>query len=98
MTSRDFDEARYLEPVILLFRPLQLIDKGLQRDEAYRVVQKAAGTAWETRSHLRSVLSHTPEVTSRFRATELDDFFDEARYLEHVDHVIKRLDEIEIAP
>ncbi|HEX2149064.1 MAG TPA: lyase family protein, partial [Actinomycetota bacterium] len=76
---------------------LKLIDKGLQRDEAYRVVQKAAGTAWETRSHLRSVLSSTPEVTSRFRATELDDLFDEARYLEHVDHVIKRLDEIEIS-
>jgi adenylosuccinate lyase len=75
---------------------LKLIDKGLQRDEAYRVVQKAAGTAWETRSHLRSVLSHAPEVTSRFRATELDDLFDEARYLEHVDHVIKRLDEIQL--
>ena len=76
---------------------LHLIDSGMQRDEAYRVVQKAAATAWETRSHLRSVLSDTPEVTSRFRAGELDDFFDEARYLEHVDHVIKRLDEIEIA-
>ena len=74
---------------------LHLIDKGMQRDEAYRVVQKAASTAWETRTHLRAVLSNTPEVTSRFRATELDDFFDEARYLEHVDHVIKRLDEIE---
>jgi adenylosuccinate lyase len=75
---------------------LKLIDKGLQRDEAYRIVQKAAATAWETGTHLRAVLSNTPEVTSRFRATELDDFFDEARYLEHVDHVIKRLDEIEI--
>jgi adenylosuccinate lyase len=76
---------------------LKLIDKGLQRDEAYRIVQKAAGAAWETGTHLRAVLSNTPEVISRFRAPELDDLFDEARYLEHVDQVIKRLDEIEIA-
>ena len=74
---------------------LHLIDAGMQRDDAYRVVQRAAAAAWETRTHLRAVLSNAPEVTSRFRATDLDDFFDEARYLEHVDHVIKRLDEIE---
>ncbi len=76
---------------------LHLIDSGMPRDDAYRLVQKGAVAAWETRTHLRSVLSNTPEVTSRFRATELDDFFDEARYLEHVDHVIKRLDQIVIA-
>ena len=74
---------------------LSLIDKGMQRDEAYRVVQKASATAWSTRAHLRTVLSNTPEVTARMGPTTIDDVFDEERYLEHVDYVIERLASIE---
>jgi len=59
------------------------------------VVQKASATAWETHSHLRGVLSNTPEVTSMLGPVELDDVFDEERYLEHVGHAIDRLKEIE---
>ncbi len=70
---------------------LKLIDAGMQRDEAYRVVQEASRVAWENQVHLRSVLSQTPEVTSRMRATQIDDVFDEERYLEHVDQAIDRL-------
>ncbi|MGQ0680425.1 MAG: adenylosuccinate lyase [Actinomycetota bacterium] len=77
---------------------LQLIDSGMERDEAYRVVQKASTTAWETRSHLRSVLSNTPQVTSRLGPVQLDDVFDEQRYLEHVDQAIDGLSRIESAP
>jgi adenylosuccinate lyase len=74
---------------------LKLIDTGMERDEAYRVVQKASATAWSTRSHLRSVLSNTPEVTSRLGPATIDDLFDEERYLEHVDFAIDRLKTIE---
>ena len=74
---------------------LGLIEKGMPRNDAYRVVQKASATAWETHSHLRGVLSNTPEVTSRLGPVELDDVFDEERYLEHVGHAIDRMKEIE---
>lgn len=75
---------------------LKLIDKGMQRDEAYRVVQKAAGSAWEARTHLRAVLSNTPDVTSKLGPVEIDDVFDEERYLEHVDGAIDGLKGIEV--
>lgn len=74
---------------------LKLIDRGMQRDEAYRVVQKASSGAWEAKMHLRTTLSAVQEVTSRMSPAEIDDVFDEERYLEHVDHVINRLSEIE---
>lgn len=73
---------------------LHLLDRGMPRDEAYRVVQHACSTAWEKGMHLRTVLSSTPEVTSRMSPAQIDDVFDEARYLEHVDQVIGRLDGI----
>ncbi|MEX2588214.1 MAG: adenylosuccinate lyase [Actinomycetota bacterium] len=77
---------------------LKLIDRGMQRDEAYRVVQKASSGAWQAQMHLRTTLSSIPEVTTRLSPAELDDVFDEERYLEHVDHIINRLAEIEGGP
>ncbi|MBW3591962.1 MAG: adenylosuccinate lyase [Actinobacteria bacterium] len=74
---------------------LKLIDRGMQRDEAYRVVQKSSSGAWQARMHLRTTLSSIPEVTTRMSPAEIDDVFDEERYLEHVDHIINRLSEIE---
>src|SRR5207237_7224747 len=41
----------FSQPVLLA-----LVDAGLARDDAYRIVQEAARTAWEQRRPLREVL------------------------------------------
>ncbi len=62
---------------------LALVDAGLTRDQAYRIVQRDARTAWEERRPLRAVLEDDPEVT--LTAAQLDAAFDLSRTLRHVD-------------
>ncbi|MGH9268526.1 MAG: adenylosuccinate lyase [Acidimicrobiales bacterium] len=74
---------------------LALVDAGLSRDEAYRLVQEDAATAWRRRVHLREVLAEDPRVASRLSTEEIKGCFDESRYLVHVGEVISRLARLE---
>ncbi|MDQ4148598.1 MAG: adenylosuccinate lyase [Actinomycetota bacterium] len=71
---------------------LKLIDSGMLRDDAYRLVQAAASTAWKEGRHLREVLKEDSEASSRL---SVDEAFDERRYVGHVDEVLDRLSRIE---
>jgi adenylosuccinate lyase len=41
---------------------LGLIESGMTRDQAYRVVQRHAMSAWEGEGHLRDLVGDDPEV------------------------------------
>jgi adenylosuccinate lyase len=69
---------------------LALVSAGLTRDEAYRIVQRDARTAWSERRPLRSVLEADPEVT--LSPEELDAAFDLTRTLRHMDRFADALD------
>ncbi len=43
---------------------LALVAAGMPRDDAYRIVQRNAMTAWETEQSFRSLLDSDPEVTA----------------------------------
>ena len=73
---------------------LALIDAGMSRDEAYRVVQEAAMESWSTGVHLRELLRASP-AAKRLEGRELDACFDPSRYLEHAGRVIERLETLE---
>ena len=62
---------------------LALVDAGLTRDDAYRIVQRDARAAWSERRPLRTVLEIDPEVT--LTPAQLDAAFDLSRTLRHVD-------------
>ena len=62
---------------------LALIESGLTRDEAYRIVQRDARTAWEERRPFRQVLAADPDVG--LTGEQLDDAFDLTRTLRHTD-------------
>src|SRR6202044_2496930 len=62
---------------------LALVSSGLSRDEAYRIVQRDARTAWAERRPLREILTGDPEVT--LAESELDEAFDLRRTLGHID-------------
>jgi adenylosuccinate lyase len=70
---------------------LALVDAGLSRDDAYRVVQEAAAAAWDGGADFRAVLADRPDVTERLSADELEALFDPARYLRNLDVVFDRL-------
>jgi adenylosuccinate lyase len=68
---------------------LALVAGGMARDDAYRIVQRLAQQAWDTRTPLRSLLEAEPGVE-----LDLDAIFDYAHYLRHVPDVLRRLDVI----
>jgi adenylosuccinate lyase len=62
---------------------LELVSAGLTRDDAYRIVQRDARTAWSERRPFRAVLESDPDVT--LTPAQLDGAFDLDRTLRHVD-------------
>ncbi len=67
----------FSQPVLLA-----LVDSGLSRDDAYRIVQEDAATAWSERVQLRAVLEKDPRV--QLNAKQLDEVFDLRRSLTHI--------------
>jgi adenylosuccinate lyase len=70
---------------------LALIDKGLPRGEAYKIVQDSAMKAWEKRKSFLSLLEADRRITAHLSKKELNSLFDYDYYLKHVDDVFKRL-------
>jgi adenylosuccinate lyase len=67
---------------------LALVEAGLQRDEAYRLVQSHAMTAWEEERDFRALVAADPEIAAR---VDLEAVFDLDATVRHVDTVFDRL-------
>lgn len=71
---------------------LALIDKGLSRDSAYKIVQKNAMRVWkDKRANLKTLLLADKEVASRLSKKEIEALFDLDFYLRHVQTIFKRV-------
>jgi len=69
---------------------LALVESGLERDEAYRLVQRDAMRAWDEELDFRELVRADDEIASRI---DLDAVFDLDAYTKHVDTVFNRLKE-----
>ncbi len=67
---------------------LALVDAGLSRDAAYRLVQRSAMRAWDEGLDFRELAAADTEVADR---VTLDEVFDPAAFTAHVDVVFDRL-------
>jgi adenylosuccinate lyase len=67
---------------------LALVESGLARDDAYRLVQRHALRAWDEERDFRELVRADPEIARR---TDLDDVFSLQPYTRHVDTVFDRL-------
>ncbi|MCK4722698.1 MAG: adenylosuccinate lyase, partial [Dehalococcoidia bacterium] len=70
---------------------LTLIEKGLSREEAYRMVQGNAMQAWKDRGSFLDLLVGDPEVGKHLSKAELEGIFDYAYFIRHVDAIFERL-------
>jgi adenylosuccinate lyase len=70
---------------------LALVERGLSRDAAYRIVQELAQRAWDEGVHLRELLAADERVAPL--DLELDELFDYGHYVRHAAAIIERLDE-----
>jgi adenylosuccinate lyase len=70
---------------------LALVEHGMDRDQAYRVVQRAAHRALDDGQEFRDVIGQAPEVRERLTADELSTLFDPAYYLRNLDVTYERV-------
>jgi adenylosuccinate lyase len=68
-----------------------LIDKGVPRNEAYRLLQGYAKAAWLGGAELRDLLEADPIVRARLSSEELDGLFDVTYHLRYIDTAFERL-------
>jgi adenylosuccinate lyase len=67
---------------------LALVESGLTRDEAYRLVQRHALRVWDEEQDFRELVRADRELAGR---VDLDAVFDLTAYTRHVDTVFERL-------
>jgi adenylosuccinate lyase len=70
---------------------IALTQKGMPREDAYRLVQKNAMKVWAGEHEFLALLKADPEVTKVLSAKELEENFDLGFHLKHVDTVFKRV-------
>ena len=69
---------------------LALVESGLVRDDAYRIVQRLARQALDTRTPLRELLADDPAGAT----LDLDAIFDYSTFVRYADQIVGRLDAI----
>ena len=79
----------FSQPVLL-----GLVQAGLSRDEAYRIVQENASRSWDENRMFRELLEADPRVT--VPASVLDDAFDLSRSIRHAGRGVDALDALHL--
>lgn len=71
---------------------LTLVEKGLRREEAYRIVQSCAHEAWnKPEGNFHDLIAQDPQVKSKLTPEEIEACFDPQHHLQHLDEIYQRL-------
>jgi adenylosuccinate lyase len=70
---------------------LAMIEKGLSRQDAYKLVQRNAMKVWKGNKKFLTLLKADPEVTAVITPEELEPLFNHQYYLRYVDDIFQRL-------
>jgi adenylosuccinate lyase len=70
---------------------LDLAEAGMQREEAYRLVQAHAMNAWQNELVFRELVADDPAITGKLSAKKLERTFDQSRQLGNVDAIFARV-------
>ncbi len=70
---------------------LKLVEKGLTREESYKIVQDSAMKVWADKSkHLKEELNNSESVKKYLKDIELDEIFNPDKMLKELDYIFKR--------
>src|SRR5262249_47945305 len=70
---------------------LDLVENGVLREDAYRVVQRNAMRAWNEGLNFRELVMNDPEIAGKVPREEIEYAFDLNRQLRHVDKIFTRV-------
>jgi adenylosuccinate lyase len=70
---------------------LDLVENGVMREDAYRIVQRNAMRAWQEGLNFRELVLSDPEITGKVPRQEIEYAFDLDRQLRNVDKIFRRV-------
>ena len=70
---------------------LELVDKGLTREDAYKIVQKNALDAFENDGDFKANLMQDEDVTKHLSVEDIDKIFDKQAFLKNINEIYKRI-------
>jgi adenylosuccinate lyase len=70
---------------------LALFDKGMLREESYKIALSNAMKAWTEEIDFRALLEADERVTTHLSGAELDACFDPNYHLRHVNQIYERV-------
>ncbi|HEX3107359.1 MAG TPA: lyase family protein, partial [Terriglobales bacterium] len=70
---------------------LDLVEHGVSREDAYRIVQSHAMRAWKEGLNFRELVAGDPNITERVPARVIEKAFDIKRQLRNIDGIFSRI-------
>jgi len=69
---------------------LKMVETGITREDAYKLVQSIAMRVWKKEGTLRDLAEADPVISEKITPAEFDVIFDLQRYLANIDYVFSR--------
>ena len=70
---------------------LKLVEKGITREVAYKVVQDNAMKSWNTGQEFKDLLMKDKRITGKITREEIESMFDPVKVLKNVDYIFKNV-------
>lgn len=70
---------------------LELVDKGVTREDAYRWVQRNAMRVWDEGGNFKEKISSDPDIKKTLAASDVERVFDSTKLLRNVDRIFDRV-------
>ena len=70
---------------------LELTEKGLSREEAYRMVQGISMRVWQGQAEFKELLLEDREVGQYLTKSEIEKCFDYQTYIKNIDSIFVRV-------
>ena len=71
---------------------LMLVQKGISREDAYKLVQKNAMQVWEKNKDFKTLLKSDKDILNLLNENEIDSLFDLNKIFININKVFERLD------
>ena len=73
---------------------LKLIEKGITREEAYRIVQENAMISWKEKKNFKELLINDKRIQKLINKDEVEECFSVNYYTKYVDYIFRRVKEV----
>jgi adenylosuccinate lyase len=70
---------------------LALVESGISRENAYRMVQRNAMKVWEQGGQLKDLAAADPEIAKALTSDKMSEVFDPANFIRNAGHIFNRI-------